>query len=397
MAAEPNTLSDWRTSWTAEEITWRTGWVAERDERRLERERAEAARRKRDRQYFGQSAWGTPAAKRRITADLEQLRSLGLPLLETEGDLAEWLGIPLSRLRWFTHDKKVDPVWHYVRYEVAKRSGGQRVILAPKHELKAFQRKIYREMLLKLPFHQSAHGFATDRNIVTNALPHVTKQYVLNLDLKDFFPSVGYRRVRGLFLALGYSLPVASALTLLCTERDRRPIKRNGQTVFVSVSERALVQGAPTSPALANLVARRLDARLSGMTEKLGVTYTRYADDLTFSGNDYEKIQMVNRRARHIIAEEGFIVHDSKTRFYRQSNRQIVTGIVVNERANTPRELRRKVRAILHNAMKTGLEAQNRNGYPDFRAYLHGLIGYIHEANPTHARELLEMLRSIHD
>ncbi len=384
-----NPLDAWRITWTPEEIKWRTGWSLERDERRRARERAKIERRARDRQSFGADLWGTP--KRQPSPNSHQ------PAFGSEAELAAWLGISLARLRWFTHDKPVDHSWHYVRYEIAKRRGGKRVILAPKYDLKAFQRKIYHELLASLPLHPAAHGFAAERSIVTNAAPHVGRAFVLNLDLKDFFPSIGYRRVRGVFLALGYSLPVASALALLCTERDRRPIVRGGETVYASLGERALVQGAPTSPALANLIARRLDARLDGLARKLRLTYTRYADDLTFSGDDYGQIFAALELATQIITDEGFQVHAEKTRLYRQSNRQVVTGLVVNQRANTPRDLRRTVRAILHNAASTGLAAQNRHGYDDFRAYLLGLIGYIHEANPAHARPLLAMLRRVQD
>jgi RNA-directed DNA polymerase len=329
--------------------------------------------------------------------DAEKLKRYGLPVLGSEAELADWLGIHLSRLRWFTTDKPVDHTWHYVRYQVAKRRGGQRVILAPKRELKALQRKIYHDLLSKLPLHSAAHGFVAARSIITNAKPHVGKAVILNLDLQDFFPNISYRRVRGLFLSLGYSLSVSSTFALLCTERDRRPLQRGGQTVYVSNGERTLVQGAPTSPTLANLIARRLDARLDGMARKLGLTYTRYADDLTFSGDDYGKIFAALELAKEIITAEAFLVHEEKTCISRQSNRQIVTGIVVNQGTNTPRKVRRRVRAILNNAAKTGLAAQNHQGYTDFRAYLLGLIGYIHEGNPAHARPLLEKLRSVED
>ncbi len=397
MAEKPTTLEAWRTTWTPEEITWRTDWQVQFDERRVERERAKVERRRRDRQTFGRNLWGTPADKLSAKPRPTELQRSQLPVFETEAELAQWLGIRLTRLRWFTHDKPVDRHWHYVRYTVPKRRGGQRVILAPKTELKTLQRKIYTELLLKLPVHPAAHGFVPDRSIMTNAAPHVGKAVVLNLDLKDFFPNISYRRVRGLFVALGYSLAIASALALLCTEYDRKAVDRRGQRVYVTLGERTLVQGAPTSPALANLVTRRLDKRLDGMARKLGLTYTRYADDLTFSGNDYGKIFAAQELAKQIIADEGFQVHDEKTRIYRQSNRQMVTGIVVNERTNVPRDLRRQVRAILNNAQKTGLAAQNRHGYDDFRASLLGLIGYIHEANPDHARPLLETLRSLKD
>ncbi len=160
--------------------------------------------------------------------------------------MAQWLGVSLSRLRWYSHDKAADTVWHYLRYTIPKRSGGERVILAPKTELKTLQRKLLDDLLTHIPVSESAHGFVTGRSIVSNAQPHVGKAVVLNLDLKDFFPSVSFARVRGLFIAWGYSFSVASALALLCTERDRVSFERSNQNYWVSVGPRALIQGAPT-------------------------------------------------------------------------------------------------------------------------------------------------------
>lgn len=390
-------LEAWRLNWNPDEIAWRTGWTAQVDERRLEREREKTARRRRDRVTFGEAGWGTPQAKIKATSDAARLRQAQLPTFDGEAGLAEWLGVPLTKLRWYSHDKRVDAAWHYVRYELPKKSGGTRVILVPKTDLKAMQRKIYTELLAKLPVHPAAHGFVPAHSITSNAAPHVGRELVLNLDLKDFFPSISFRRVRGLFLSFGYSYAVASTLALLCTERDRHPVQRGGKTVYAAIGGRTLIQGAPTSPALANLAARRLDIRLSGLAEKLGLTYTRYADDLTFSGDDFNAMMSAGRTAKTIIESEGFTLHVEKTRLYRQSNRQIVTGIVVNDKLATPREIRRRVRAILHQAAHTGLNAQNRENIPHFRAYLRGLIGYVHQANPAHGRELLAKLDAVQD
>jgi retron-type reverse transcriptase len=397
MTSIPDALTQWRMTWQPDEIAWRTGWIAARDDRRQERLRRKEARRRRDRTTFGVEMWGTPKPKREARTNANKLRAAGLPVLNSETELADWLGIALPRLRWYTHDKVVDTVWHYVRYERAKKSGGTRVILAPKRDLKALQRKIYTELLIKRPTHPAAHGFAPEHSIVTNAAPHVGRAFILNMDLKDFFPTIAYRRVRALFLAFGYSYAVGSALALLCTERDRRPVARGGKTVYAAVTGRTLIQGAPTSPALANLAARRLDTRLAGLAAKHGVTYTRYADDLTFSGDDRAALGRIEAAAARIIAAEGFIVHPDKTRLYRRSTRQMVTGIVVNDHMGTPRDLRRRVRAILHAAQTTGLEAQNREGRAHFRAYLRGLIAYIGQANPAHARALLAALDAVGD
>lgn len=396
MSEKSDTLQAWRTSWQPGEITWREGWEAQIDERRLEREQLKKARRS-DRVTHGAALWGTDPEKLRTISDAAKLKPAGLPILGREADLAAWLGISLGRLRWFTRDQQVDESWHYTRYSIAKRSGGQRVILAPKRDLKAIQRKILHEILNHAAVTEQAHGFVTGRSIVSNAQPHAGHAYVANLDLKDFFPGISFRRVRSIFISLGYGFGVASSLALLCTERDRKPLVRRNKRIYVSLGERGLVQGAPTSPALANLAARRLDARLAGLAHKYNVTYTRYADDLTFSGDDEQGVRYVMNSAPRIIKDEGFTIHPDKTRFYRRSSRQVVTGLVVNDRVNTPRELRRSVRAILHNAAKTGLQAQNHQNRQDFRAYLQGLIGHIYQANPEHGRKLLAELQAIPD
>jgi retron-type reverse transcriptase len=284
-----------------------------------------------------------------------------------------------------------------VRYTVPKRTGGERVILAPKRELKALQRRVLSGLLASVPVASAAHGFVPGRSILTNASAHVGRQVVLKLDLKDFFPSVTYPRVRGLFVALGYSFAVSSALALLCTEYERIPAALDGTTRFVSIGPRHLVQGAPTSPALANLVAWRLDRRLSGLAAKRGYAYTRYADDLTFSSDSPESVQALRHVVQRIVAEEQFVVNTAKRRISRRCARQIVTGLVVNDAISTPRQLRRRLRAILHHAQETGLTTQNREHRPGFRSYLQGVLAFVHAANPRHASRLRAQLRSARD
>ena len=360
----------------------------EQDEEHPKQERSTG-----DRAFFGEELWGVSARHRTAGLDAAKLARFDLPPLGSERELAEWLGIPLSRLRWYTHDRPADTTWHYVRYVAPKRSGGERVILAPKRELKALQRKVLDGMLARVPTAPTTHGFVRGRSVVTNAQPHVGKPIVLKLDLKDFFPSITFPRVRGLFIALGYPFAVASALALLCTEYDREEFERDGTRYFISVGPRHLVQGAPTSPALANLVAWRLDRRLGGLAARHGFTFTRYADDLTFSGDNVEAVHKVRTVAQRIIGDERFAVNAAKTRLARRSARQVVTGLVVNDGIATPRELRRRLRATLHNAEKAGLEAQNRDGRANYRGYLQGLIAFVNAANPRHALWLRASLR----
>ena len=350
-------------------------------------------RQKRDRAAFGEDLWGV--AHEASATDAAKLQRLGLPLLYSEQDLADLLGIPLKRLRWFTFDKAAETTWHYVRYTVPKRSGGERVILAPKRELKALQRKALSAIIGKAPVALAAHGFVPGKSTVTNARQHVGKAVVLKLDLQNFFPSITLPRVRGMLIALGYSFAVASALALLCTEYDREEYTREGKRYFISVGPRHLVQGAPTSPALANLLAWQLDRRLAGLAKTFNFTYTRYADDLVFSGEDKEAVQRLRFLTERIIRDEHFTVNRAKTRVSGQAARQLVTGLVVNQAVATPRDLRRTLRAILHHAETEGLAAQNRDGRKDYAAYIQGMIAYVNAASPQHAAQLRDKLTKV--
>ncbi len=265
-------------------------------------------------------------------------------------------------------------------------------------------------MLDKIPTHPAAHGFVKTRSTVTNATPHVDRDVVVNADLTDFFPTITFPRVLGIFRQFGYSPAAATILALICTESPRRVAVYAGNTFHVATGPRTLPQGACTSPALSNLAARRLDSRMNGIASKLNYRYTRYADDLTFSasalspspGNPGEgrgeglasqdsglstqdstkKIGYLLARLRHIAQDEGFAVNERKTRILKRAARQEVTGVVVNKRPGVPRPLYKRLRAILHRAKHEGLAAQNHQNLPHFEAWLKGMIAYVSMVNP---------------
>jgi hypothetical protein len=334
---------------------------------------------------------------------LEALRERGLPVLSTPAEIAGALGLTVPELRWLCFHNEAADRMHYVQFLVPKRSGGTRLLAAPLPRLSRAQAWILRSLLDKVPAESPAHGFVKGRSTVTNARPHTDRAVVVNLDLSDFFPSITWRRVRGVFEKLGYSPAAATVLALLCTEPPRRRVEYEGRSYWVAVGERALPQGAPTSPALSNLVTRKLDRRLAGMCAKMGWEYTRYADDLTFSapgrdalqGSGSRDIAMLLARVRHIVSEEGFRIHPKKGRVQRSGGRQSVTGIVVNHGLSLPREEIRKLRAILHNAKKTGLAAQNRDGVPNFEAHIRGKLSYLHMIDPERSRSLIRELDEI--
>jgi retron-type reverse transcriptase len=266
---------------------------------------------------------------------------------------------------------------HYHRYGIPKKTGGIRNISAPKRALADAQQKVLANILEKIAPGNPAHGFVKGRSIVTNASPHVGRKVVCNLDLRDFFPTITFRRVKGLFHAFGYSEHVATVLALLCTEPTRAKAELSGKIFHVALSERFVPQGACTSPAITNLLCRRLDKRLDALAAKAGFSYTRYADDLTFSGDETKEVGRLLRAVRKVVTAEGFTEHDDKTRVMRRGRRQEVTGVVVNTRPTLARDEVRRLRAILHNAAKTGLEAQNREKIPNFEAHLRGRVAYL--------------------
>ena len=363
-------------------------------EREASRREAVAKRRATDIIFAGRGVSGRLHDRR---AHVEALAAHGVPVLATPADVAGALGLTIPQLRWLCFHNEAAQRTHYVYFEVPKRSGGTRLLAAPHKRLAAAQRWILDNILAKLEVTRHAHGFVADRSTVTNARLHVGKAIVINLDLKDFFPTVTYPRVRGLFESVGYSPAAASLLALLVTEAPRVHVLHDGAPFWVAAGDRALPQGACTSPAISNLVARKLDRRLAGAAAKLGWTYSRYADDLAFSaGADARaRMSLMMSRVRAIVRDEGFTINEAKGRVQRAARRQQVTGIVVNDKPGVPRSELRRLRAILHGAKTTGLAAQNREQRPDFEAYLRGKIAYIAMIDRAKGQALLARLDAL--
>src|SRR5262245_938225 len=330
-------------------------------------------------------------------SDADKLRAAELPIMHAPIDLAVALGLSISKLRWLCYHTEVATRIHYVQFEVPKKSGGTRVLSAPHRTLATTQQWILTNILAKLPVEGAAHGFVRGRSTVTNARRHAGKGVVINVDLEAFFPSIGFARVRHMFRRLGYSGSIATLLALICTECPRKKVTYDGKIYFVATGPRGLPQGACTSPAISNQIARRLDRRFIALAEKLGVAYTRYADDLTFSAprEFNSKVGYLLARVRHIAQEEGFAVNAKKTRVKRTNARQTVTGLVVNAKPGVPRELVRRLRAILHRAKTEGLEAQNRQQLPNFRAWLTGMIAYVAMVRPETGAKLPAALSQV--
>jgi hypothetical protein len=342
----------------------------------------------------------------------ERAKANGLPELDSAEKLAKALGVSVSRLRWFAFHREVDTGTHYQSWEIPKRDGGKRTITAPKRELKAAQRWMLSHVVERLPVHGAAHGFVAGRSILTNALAHRAADVVVKVDVKDFFPTVTWPRVKGLLRKGGLPENTATLLALMATEAPRELVQFRGKTLYVAKGPRALPQGAPTSPGLTNALCLKLDKRVSAMAKRLGFTYTRYADDLTFSwrqmkggkggkGSRAKKqadapVALLLARVKSILEAEGFTVHPDKTRVLRKGGKQRVTGLVVNEApegvpaARVPREVIRRLRAALHN------REQGKPGKPgETLEQLKGMAAFIHMTDAAKGSAFLKRISAL--
>lgn len=290
----------------------------------------------------------------------EELKSEFLAL-KTQRDIADLLEVSYDRLIY--HAYKAPAVEKYKVFEVPKKNGGSRKISSPSTGLKAIQRKLSQVLYSTYKPNISVHGFVPTQSIVTNAEQHIHKRFVFNIDLQDFFGSVHFGRVRGIFMAPPYKLPkeVSTVLAQVCCFENRLP------------------QGAPTSPVVSNMVCARLDSELKRLARKTKCTYTRYADDITFSttlsqfpqdlayvilsvkGDVFktEKVEVGDRLAS-VIKDNGFVINDKKVRLQHRSHHQEVTGITVNQFPNVKRSFIREISLLLHVWDKYGSDSAQK-------------------------------------
>ena len=344
---------------------------------------------------------------RRVIVDRPAMRAtpLEVPPIPTSGDLAAFLGLDVRTLdaladrrnlaRFAAHER----MRHYRYRTIPKPGGGLRVIEIPKARLRAVQRAIVDGIVTRISPHASAHGFRPGRSVREFVAPHVGRDVVVRVDLRSFFQSIGAGRVNAIFRAVGYPEEVARALTALTTHAMPSDVLAE-----LPYAERQrlrtphLPQGAPTSPALSNLVAFGLDVRLAALAKKLGASYGRYADDLAFSG-DAELARAARTVAiemMRIAWDEGFEPNPDKTRVQKRSRRQRLAGLVVNARPTWPRAERDRFEAILVNCVRHGPASQNRRNVRDFRAHLQGRLAWLAHVDPRSAdamRPIFEAIR----
>lgn len=313
-----------------------------------------------------------------------------VPPIDTVGDLAERLELDAGQLAWLADVRGLErtstgKLRNYTYVRVPRRTGPPRVLERPKLRLKEIQRWILRELLVWIPPHDAAHGFVKGRSAHTHAALHTGRKVVVRIDLEDFFAAVTAARVYGVFRAAGYPEAVAHTLTGLCT--NVVPAEESVPGHFRLARRLAtphLPQGAPTSPALANLVAFHLDARLTGLATAIDARYSRYADDLVLSADHHLRTP---RAAITELAEaEGFRVNHAKTRTMGRGSRQVVTGIVVNAHPNFPRAEYDRLKAIIHQGAP-GLDP----------AHVTGRIAWVEAINPARGAKLRALWTHLED
>lgn len=293
------------------------------------------------------------------------LRNLGLPAISTVDEFSFQTRISIETIDLLTSRTRC----FYKTFTIAKKSGGVRIISHPSRELKALQSWILRNILDRLSVSKHSTGFEIGASILDNATPHIGANYILSLDLENFFPSISSGYVFSIFRSIGYNHCISSILTDLCVYDGRLP------------------QGAPTSPKLANLVCARLDARISGYAGKKGITYTRYADDITLSAQTAKKIVRAYNMALRIIHDEHFSINEEKTYFSGTKKQKRITGLIVTERgAGIGRVMLRTMKAKIHHLA---------TGQKDNLSHIIGLLSYIHGVDKKNHKHLIKYIDKI--
>lgn len=257
----------------------------------------------------------------------------------------------------------------YREKAIAREGKPPRIISIPDPVLKNVQRRILSRILNNIKINNAAHGFIKQRSIFSAMAPHAGKRIVVVLDIRDFFGTITAKRVFGMFRSNGFETRESAVLTKLSCYQDKLP------------------QGAPTSPMIANIICRKLDSRLQGLTSKKGYSYTRYADDLIFSGD--ERLLRLLPLIRQIITEEGFGTAEEKFRIMRSGSRQQALGLNVNTIVSIPRKVRRLVRAMVHRQLQTETLDES------MMDFLYGHVGLMASAHPSQSRKLKRKLNKI--
>lgn len=306
----------------------------------------------------------------------EHLLSLELPVIMSKKHFAAIIGLDNTTLAYMI--KNIENTFYH-SVSIPKKNGGTRELLVPAKSLKHIQQWILKNILHKIPVSRHATGFCIGKSIVTNAECHVGNTCVLNMDMKDFFPSVTQKQIYRIFYYYGYTAEVSHLLSRLCTCSGKLP------------------QGAPTSPYLSNIVCLKLDKRLSGLASKYHATYSRYADDITISSkSDIKKMIPI---VKDIIQDEGFFVNEKKTRIAYDYQKQEITGLIINNgKISVPKRFRKKLLQEIYYCKKYGVQDHLKHIECEkmfYQDHMYGKAYFIYMVDKTLGKKVLELLDSI--
>ncbi len=319
-----------------------------------------------------------------IQAYSAKLVGKNLPIIFSLPHLCLLAGVNIANVIRFCSTNRIAD---YKRFKLKKKRGGYRIILMPNDEIKYLQRWILINILEKIPSHQSCMGFDKTSSILKNAQQHLKKEAILKMDLLRFYDSVNEKRIYGIFNHLGFHPNLAVSLAKICTivpddlfYSSFKSSELDLKAIIINRQEGILAQGAPTSPKLSNLISFRLDKRLTKLAVKHGLQYSRYADDITFSG-PIEALKKVKKVAYRIVSEENLCVNFSKTKLLVRGNPFFVTGLSVNNDVVTvPRKRKILIEHHLFHCRKNGVEEHMRIcgiAKKNFKDWLLGNIAFV--------------------
>ncbi len=325
----------------------------------------------------------------------KNLVNQNLPVIFSRKHLSQILNIPYLELSWMIDGTES----LYKFYQIKKRNGnGFRQIFSPYNSLRIIQQYIKYEILDVIPVHPKCTGFVKGKSILDNALPHKNKEAILNMDLLKFFDTITQNRVYGIFRSLGFAKNLAIDLAKLITVKLPQeyietfsPKELKAYREIVPEDSNVLPQGAPTSPLMANIILRRLDKRLAKLADTCKVDYSRYADDITFSGEVHNLPQI--RLLKRIIRDEGFNVNWKKVGIYKKGRKQIVTGLTVSNDVHVHRNFKKEIKKHIYGCINFGVEEhlkfmdlENKHLYKE---WLLGKIYFINSIEPEVAKKML--------
>ena len=304
------------------------------------------------------------------------LSSQNLPVIYNINHFSGLVGYNVSYLKRAVKFQK----YFYRKFKIKKRNGKNRILFEPLPSLKEIQIWILEEILYKCKVSRYAKAYVPKRSIKEHAIYHTDEPIVLTLDIKDFFKRIKFKRVEALFLEMGYSNQVANLITKLCFLEEELP------------------QGAPTSPYISNLILKEFDINISDYCMKNKIKYTRYADDLAFSGelNENEIEELVKKELRKV----GLELNEEKRKIMRPNQPQLISGIIVNKKAQIPKRDRNDLRNQMFYIKKFGLKShmeRTNQTKSNYLKHILGKVNYVLQINPrdTEFKEYRDYLHSL--